>query len=212
VEDRLYRVKGASQGLALLPCAGHGWAEEVRRESWSPVYGQKAPMTVLNFSRTASLPVEFATLLVTLKEAHPADRSFTRIATAGVKGQDPVNVVHEYKYAVDGLEHSFVFGARGESWRIGSLTSDAEFVYWKRKLASGSEQLNPEQPSDGHLMFCNGSFAEVSDGAALRCTRRVQWAELVVNQGVREVFSSDLAALEESSELLRQDSAAPVSE
>jgi len=53
IEHGLYRVKKASHGLALLPPAGHGWAEEVRKESWSPVYGQNAPMTVLRFSADA---------------------------------------------------------------------------------------------------------------------------------------------------------------
>ena len=51
VEEGLFRVKGASQGLALLPAQGHGWAQEVRRESWSPAYGQKAPMTVSEFQQ-----------------------------------------------------------------------------------------------------------------------------------------------------------------
>ena len=64
--------------LALMPAQGHGWAEEVRRESWSPAYGVKAPMTTLNFGAEVELPAEFSVLLVTLEEAHPGSISFTQ--------------------------------------------------------------------------------------------------------------------------------------
>jgi hypothetical protein len=217
VEDGLYRVRGASQGLALLPCAGHGWAEEVRRESWSPAYGQKAPMTVLNFSVTTALPAEFATLLVTLDEAHPGERSFARSTDpASAAEQDaairPVHkYVREYRYAADGMEYSFVFGESGKSWHTGSISSDAEFVCWRHKPGSASPQLNGELQGDGHLFLCNGSFAEVKEGVALRCTQPVQWAELLISQGVRNVFSSDPPAVEALSEpVLQPDPAAPV--
>jgi hypothetical protein len=206
VEDGLYRVKGASHGLVLLPFAGHGWAEAVRRESWSPVYGQKAPMTVLNFATTASLPAEFVTLLVTLEEAHPADRSFTQIAVAATSHD--AKVIRQYKYVADGWEHSFVFGVSGKPWQAAPISSDAEFVYYKCKPNSGEPQLN-----DVQLLFCNGSFAEGNGGVALRCTRPVQWAELVIGAGVRKVFSSDAAAVEELSEpVLQADPAAPSAE
>lgn len=194
VEDGLYRVKGASQGLALLPCEGHGWAEEVRRESWSPAYGQKAPMTVLNFSTTSTMPAEFATLLVTLEEAHPAERSFTRVEVAKNESSSDAGI-HEYRYSGDGLEHSFVFGIKGKPWRTPQLSSDAEFAYCRRQQRSVGEQQK-----DGQIFLCNGSFAEFSGGVGLRCTRQVQWAELILSDGVRNVFSSDSAAVEEPSE------------
>ena len=34
-------VKGTSRGLALVCADKHGWAEEVRKDVWSPVYGKK---------------------------------------------------------------------------------------------------------------------------------------------------------------------------
>jgi hypothetical protein len=220
VEDGLYRVKGASQGLVLLPCKGHGWAEEVRRESWSPAYGQKAPMTVLNFSVTATLPAEFVTLLVTLEEAHPAARLFARMENASrTSDQNGKHMARGYKYVAEGVEHSFVFGSgggvSGESWQADSLTSDAEFVYGKRKPGRDTSQLMVEGQesglqSDGHLIFCNGSFVEASDGVALRSTRPVQWAELIIDGGVRNLFSSDTAAVAESTEsALQPDPATP---
>jgi hypothetical protein len=215
VEDGLYRVKGASQGLALLPCAGHGWAEEVRRESWSPAYGQKAPMTVLNFSVTTALPAEFATLLVTLDETHHVDRLFTRTADAAGAAEQgaATRSVREYKYAAEGVEHSFFFRENGNPWHTGFVSSDAEFVYWTRKQGSAPPQLNGEPPKNEQLILCNGSFAEISGGITLRCTRLVQWAELIIDQGVRSAFSSDLAAVEELPEpVLQSDPDAPTPE
>jgi hypothetical protein len=180
VEDGLYRIKGASQGLALLPAQGHGWAQEVRRESWSPAYGQKAPMTTLNFTVNTELPAEFAVLLVTLKEAHGGGMSFAKIdgsaSNAGVSG---------YRYFGEGNEYVFMFGERGNTWRLGAISSDAEFVCFHRKPGS----------SDQHLIFSGGSFAIVNQEIELRCTKSMAWAELVLKAGKRAVFSSDMAAV-----------------
>jgi hypothetical protein len=181
VEEGLFRVKGASHGLALLPMRGHGWAEEVGRESWSPAYGQRAPMTVLNFGANVALPAEFATLLVTLEEAHQVPGEFTRIANSTTDSE-----VRGYKYASKDIEYWFVFGKSGKPWRKDSLSSDADFVCRRRNLSSADE----------HLILCGGSFAQFEGGVELRCARPVEWAELVVAEGVRTKVSSDMAAVE----------------
>jgi Heparinase II/III-like protein/Heparinase II/III N-terminus len=181
VGQNLFRVKGASQGLALLPAQGHGWAEEVRKEAWSPVYGQKAPMTVLNFSTIADVPAEFALLLVTLAEVHPGARSFTRIG-----GQQPESTVRAYQYAVEAGEYSFFFGEPGKSWRQNSVSSDAEFLCWRGRPGSPDHQL----------ILCNGSYTKIAGGPELRCGKAVRWCELVVQGGRRTVQSSDPEAVE----------------
>jgi len=182
VAEGVFRVKGASHGLAVLPAKGQGWAEEVVRESWSPVYGQKAPMTTLTFSAETALPAEFTTLLVTLEEASGRAASFARIETAA---ED--SAAGGYKYSGDDVEYSFIFGERGKPWHLGSLSSDAEFVCWKRKPGS----------TDAQLILRGGSYARVDGGAELRCTRPVEWAELVVSGDRRTVFSSDMEAVAE---------------
>jgi hypothetical protein len=184
VERGLFRVKGISQGLALLPVQGNGWAEEVRRESWSPAYGQKAPMTVLNFSTDATLPAEFVVLLVTSEEASLKGASFAPLETEAAS-----SAVRGYRYAARGLEYWFVFGKRGEPWRTHSWSSDAEFVCWKR--TSGS--------TDERLLLCGGSYARVEGGAELHCARVIDWAELILNEKGRTVFSSDAAPVDEHS-------------
>jgi len=196
VEDGIFRVKGAAQGMALLPAQTDGWAEEVRRESWSPAYGHKAPMTTLNFSAEAALPAESCVVLVTLEEAQRGTKSFTRIAGA-TAGSDVV----EYRYADEGVEHSFIFGGGGKSWQKDSLSGDAEFVCWKRKPGS----------KDGQLILCGGSYVRADGGPELRFARAVEWAELVVQGGDQTVFSSDMAAVEQCPPEWRQPDPAPQS-
>jgi hypothetical protein len=198
VEEGLFRSKGASQGLALLPVRGHGWAQEVRKESWSPAYGQKAPMTVVNFTADAALPAEFAVLLVVLKEVRSGNRNFVRIEDPAAGSESS-----GYRYADDDAEYSFVFGKRGKSWRKNSLLSDAGFVYWKR---------NPKS-TDEHLILSGGSFVQVEGGIELHCTRPVQWAEVMIKDGVRTIFSSDEAAFgERLAEIQQSEPASPRAE
>jgi hypothetical protein len=180
--------------LTMLFLQAQGWKEEVHEEIWSPCYGQKAAALVLRYSVEIALPTEFAVLLRTLKESHGVG-SFTHMPDyAGAE-------VHGYRYS-EAAEYSFIFGKRGEPWRKDIFSSDAEFVCLRK--TSGGEV---------HLMLCGGSYVELDGGAQLRCFRPVAWAELVLKQGERAVFSSDLAALDEqSSGMQPTDAASPILE
>jgi hypothetical protein len=181
VGENLFRVKGASQGLALLPAQGHGWAEEVRKEAWSPAYGQKAPMTVLNFGTTAEMPAEFAVMLVNLEEVHAEARSFGRI-----RGQEEESAVVAYQYTAAGVGYSFFFGEPEKPWRLNSVLSDAEVLCWIRD--SGN--------SDEVFILCNGSYTKIEGGPELRCRRAVRWCEFHFQGRSRTVRSSDPEAVE----------------
>jgi hypothetical protein len=181
LKESVFRAKGASHGLALLPAQGHGWAEEVGKESWSPVYGQKAPMTVLNFSTTATVPAEFAILLVTLEEAHRSSGCFERIAA-----RQSDSAISAYRYSDEGGESSFLFGEAGKPWRYGAVSSDAGFVYvsWKQGNLRG-------------VTLCNGSYAAIESSAELRFRRAVSWGEVILGASGRTVDSSDPEAVQE---------------
>lgn len=177
IGENVFRVNGTPQGLALLPARGHGWTEEVRQEACSPVYGQKAPMTVINFGTMAAVPAEFATLLVTLEEAHRSVGSFVRIVT-----ELPDSTVSAYRYSSEDVEYSFWFGESGKPWRQGVVSSDGGFVCWSQK------------PS-GMLILCNGSYAAIEAGPELRCRHRVSWGEVTLQGSTRTVSSSDPEAV-----------------
>jgi len=182
VTEGVFRASDAALGLAILSARGQGWEEEVRSESWSPVYGQKAPMLVLNFGADAPLPAEFAVLLVTLqKDQGNGDIGlFSRIEVATT---DPD--VRAYKYAIDSMVYSFFFSRNGREWREGSLSSDAEFVCHRQGPGKADEQL----------ILSGGTYARVEEGVELRCTRPVSWAELIAKATGLEVFSSDVTAI-----------------
>ena len=182
VEDGVFRVRGASEGLALLAGEGQGWAQEVSKMSWSPVYGQKAPMTVVTFSKRAEVPDSFCVLLVALEEALTRPGCFRRIAGVG-----PQSGVSAYRYAGGGEEHSFFFAEAGMLWGEGSVSSDAELVCWSR-LRGGAEQ---------RLILVNGSHAEVAGGPTLRFARKVTWGEVTLQNEGEEIFSSEPEAAEE---------------
>ncbi|HLZ39508.1 MAG TPA: alginate lyase family protein [Candidatus Sulfotelmatobacter sp.] len=194
--DGRFRLPDLPQRVAILPLQGYGWKEEVREESWSPCYGQKAPAPVLSHSAEISLPTEFAVLLMTSQEAEQSVGSFNRMPDyAGAE-------VHGYRYSEEAAEYSFVFGKAGEPWRKDFFSSDAEFVCL-RKTSSG----------EAHLMLSGGSYVEVDGGAQLHCIRPVAWAELLVKAGERTVFSSDLPAVDEqSSGIQPTDAASPIFE
>ena len=123
VEDGIFRRKGASQGLALIPADPHGWAVEVHRESCSPVYGQKMPMSVVRFSEKAELPDTFCCAIVTLQEVAGSPGTLVQI-----ERQQPDSSMGAYEYSGQREECSFFFGVAGIEWRSGPVSSDAEFV------------------------------------------------------------------------------------
>lgn len=179
VEDGLFRVKGASQGLALLPSKEHGWAVEVERRASSPVYGQKAATTVLTFSKTTELPATFCCAIVTLQEALRRPGVFSRVGDP-----DPDSVVNSYRYAGQAEEYLFFFADGGKRWQSGSISSDAEFVCWCRAYKGAAERL----------ILVNGSAAEVRGGCSIRFSRKVSWGERIIADSGTEIFSSDLYA------------------
>jgi hypothetical protein len=181
LKENVFRAKGASQGLALLSAHGHGWAEEVGKEFWSPVYGQKAPMSVLNFSTTATGPAEFAIVLVTLEEAHRSPGHFERIAA-----QASDSAISAFRYSAEGEEYSLLFGEPGKPWRYGVVSSDADFVCWSRR--AGAHRM---------LRLSNGSYAAIEGGPELRFRRAVSWGEVILEGSRRTLESSDPEAVQE---------------
>ena len=188
VEENVFRVKGGAHGLALVPAQPSGlarpwWAQEVRREFWSPAYGKKAPMTVVSFSIHTKIPIEYAVMLITMEEVHGNPGSLVRIGS-----HLPLSPVITYRYQSPTAEYSFHFGRSGEPWQHEGVSSDAEFIC--RKVSLGAEQ---------QLIICNGSYVAVDSGPELRFKRRVSWGQAAFGQPETRVFSSDQEALEEKS-------------
>lgn len=175
-----FGVKWASSGLALLCADKHGWAEEVRKDVWSPVYGKKEPITVLNFGTVADLPAEFVTLLIPLEEI-----SGTTGKLMQIRVEASPTPVKAYLYTTLTEECFFFFGVTGQPWIHERLASDAEFVCWQRKHGGESELL----------IFCNGSYMEIDGRRVLGCKRAVSRCEMLSRDGRNEIYASEPEAL-----------------
>ena len=177
--QHLFEVKGTSRGLAVLCADGHGWSEDVRQDVWSPVYGQKEPISVLNFGTVADLPAEFVTLLVPLEEAREIPGKLTRMK------KETVMPVKAYLYSTPSEESSFFFAESGRPWQQGRVASDAEFVCWQKKR-EGDDEL---------LVFSNGSYVEIDGHRILGFKQMISDCEMRSSSDAKEVRSSQPAAL-----------------
>ncbi len=177
--DHLFEVKGASGGLAVLCADRHGWSEEVRQDTWSPVYGKKEPTIVLNFGTTTDLPAEFVTLLIPLEEAREIPGKLTQMRA------ETATLVKAYLYSTPSEESSFFFAEMGRPWNQQRVGSDAEFVCWQKKRESEDELL----------IFCNGSYVEIDGRRVLRFKQIISTCEMRSGGGEKEVRSSEPEAL-----------------
>jgi len=177
--EGLFRFKNSAQGLAMLTVAGHDWSEEVHKGAWSPVYGQQRTATVFNFGTTATLPAEFATLLMPLEEAYAAAGTLKVL-------QEPqqTSFVRVYIFESETREVRFYFGEAGQPWNSRAVASDAEFVCISRSRVGG----------DPDVILCNGSYVEVDGLRVLHTKHRVTRCELLRGE-ISQVFCSEPESL-----------------
>jgi hypothetical protein len=146
---------------------------------WSPVYGKKEPITVLNFGTVADLPAEFAILLVVSAEIQDIPGKLTQVT------EETPTPVKAYLYSAPSEECSFYFAEPGRTWQHGILASDAEFVCWKKKRERGEELL----------ILCNGSYVEINGTRVLACRHRVKRCEVLSRDGGKQIYASEPEAL-----------------
>lgn len=173
--DNLFAVKGTSNGLAILCAEKHGWSQEVRKDVWSPVYGMKQPITVLNFGTRVALPAEFVTLFIPLQEARSIPGKLWS------PSEEPASPVKAYRYSTPSENCSFFFAEKGRTWTHSGLVSDAEFVCRQKS----------RQEQDELLIFCNGSYVEIEGRRVLSGEQRVARCEILTRDGDIKMFSSD---------------------
>jgi Heparinase II/III-like protein/Heparinase II/III N-terminus len=180
-QEGMFHLADADLEFALLPVQGTEWTMEVRSESWSPSYGQKAATKIVNFGTQVELPAEFAVMLGTSQGRHCDWGTLARVDS--LQGED--GRVSSYRYLAKDKDYLFVFGQAGKPWQTALLSSDAEFVFRERKPGTNDERW----------ILCHGSYARVDGGPALSCSRTVDWAEWVLNESGSAVYSSDPSAV-----------------
>jgi len=87
--------------LALVTAENHGWSQSVRRDHWSPVYGQREWASVVNFGTVVDLPADFATILVA---SDSSEEDFGRL----VRSNDAIpNEVCAFQYSTIAPDDQF---------------------------------------------------------------------------------------------------------
>jgi hypothetical protein len=160
--------------LALLTVEGHGWGYRVRRDHWSPVYGQLECASVVNFGAQVELPADFATLLIAGVNVETDTGRLVRL------NPDRSSTTSSFRYTKGAQEHYFVFCHQPGPWTCGLWTSDADFLYWS--VDREKEQYN--------LIFCNGSYADAAGRRVVYCDRRIGYAEVSSSGTSFDLFSS----------------------
>jgi hypothetical protein len=160
--------------LLLLTAEGHGWGKIVRRDDWSPVYGQLESASVVNFGAQIELPADFATLLIDGVNIETDEGQLVRL------NPDRSSTTSSFRYTKGAQEHCFVFCHQPGRWTCGLWTSDADFLYWS--FDREKEQYN--------LILCNGSYADAADRRVISCDRRMSYAEVSSSAVKVDLFSS----------------------
>jgi hypothetical protein len=168
---------GDGQKLEILATHDHGWQRQLVYENWSPTYGCTEPAPVLRFTTVRGLPAEFATIL-----AAGSHRSGVRShEQPGVLVNDAgAASISAYRYVRQEHIHQFVFASERSPWSLGSLASDADFLYVHHDVAG---QLCS-------LVLCGGTYADVEGMRLVSCDERVTYAEVIRANDRWNLFSS----------------------
>jgi hypothetical protein len=166
---------GDSGSLRIVAAEDHGWSQDIRQGWWSPVYGRKDPINVLQFSTISSLPAEFATLLTPVANTSYSEGRLTVIPDAS-----GLDLVRGYRYLTDGYEHHMFLG-RGQPWELAGWSSDAEFLYW----GESHDRVNRL------FLCCKATKVERQGRRVVSSGRPLERCEMVMAGEQMDVFSTD---------------------
>jgi hypothetical protein len=160
--------------LALLTPENHGWSQSVRRDHWSPVYGQREWASVANFGAVVDLPADFATILVACDSSQ---KDFGRL----VRSNDAVpDEVCAFQYSTMQRDDQLFFATSTAAWKARTWVSDADFLYWSQDRETGKFVL----------VVCNGSYVEANGYRVLTFSHQVSYAEVVGSGSQVQIFPS----------------------
>lgn len=151
-----------SLGVGVVWTQDRAWAQAANKEPLSPVYGAQVSSPALHFAREAELPLEFATVLVSLFEAHQE---------TGRLRPRPAEGISAYNYQIGDHEHWFYF-AEGKTWESHRWSTDAEFLYCQ----FAGEEIK-------RMILCYGSFADFNGVRIVKAQEKVEFCEVSSFEG-----------------------------
>ncbi len=178
----LERKAGSETRLALVPVRDADWISEAGWDEVSPVYGMKQPSQILRIASNVLFPAECATIIAPLFRATDRPGKLSRL-TGNKTEESPAAC--GYRYDEVGGVHYMIFSSGHERWRLGSWTSDAEFIYCSVR---DSEVVQ--------FIACGASFAKLNEKQVFTDALKISYVEWLNRAGTNRVFtSSDTAEL-----------------
>jgi hypothetical protein len=178
-------------GLSLLCAANKSYSQQASQEACSPVYGRRDGSPVLRISTDASVPVEFATLLIPF--SNPGCRFDSLQAFKAKHSGAPVRA---YLYSTPDSQSYFFFADQGRPWQMGPWGSDAKFLFYSTALRDDSTQF----------ILCEGSYLEFRGRILLAHEEPVAQAEWSSNSESHQASLSKSSATEPEHLFCRQGS------
>ena len=171
----------ASNHLTLLPAGDPRWKSELLSEPVSPAYGAKLSAPVVRSSARVELPAEHAVLLIPAVGDVEKAGEFSRDERQQGDVGEPEAI---YRYQDRHTTHGMIFrGAQKAVWSFGPWTSDARFLYF----------CVEDQRVD-HVVFCEGSFAQLRGESLISHDATLQYLECVKREGQYQLACSDEVA------------------
>jgi hypothetical protein len=170
-----------SNHLTLLPAADPQWSSELLSEFVSPAYGEKVSAPLVRLSAQVKVPAEHAVLLIpAVGQPEEAGEFFRNDRKYDNVGPPEATYQYEHRHTT----HGMIFRQAQKSvWNFGPWTSDARFLYFcvrDRRL--------------DHLVFCEGSFAQLGGESLISHGATLQWLERRSAKGQQQLACSDEAA------------------
>jgi hypothetical protein len=135
----------AGSRFALLTDDCSDWTATFENGWWSPVYGRRERSAVVHFQRQAMLPAEHYSLLL-------LEQSVTEALGRFICEKDSSSVsVSACAYEVKSQTHEMIFSEGKANWQVGSIESDARFLYL---LFDADKQIR-------RFILCDGSFIKL---------------------------------------------------
>lgn len=145
--------------IAIFGAGNSSWPATAESGLVSPAYGEKQPAPVGIFISKLRLPAEHGSLIVPARATEHAG-GFRMLEPAAAHAA-------AYLYHCGDVEDQIFFG-HGGSWTLGSISSDADFLFLRR-----------ERQEITMLAFCGASFMEISGQRLFSSptqVRRFEWS------------------------------------
>ena len=144
--------------LTILSAGNSGWEAAAESGFVSPAYGEKISAPVGIFRSKAKPPAQHGSLIVP---------SNTGSHVGTLRMLDPGVRVAGYSYQSGEIEDHIFFAQREQPWTLGSISSDAAFLFLRRETSDITA-----------VIFCGASFVEINGRrvfSAPNQTSRFEW-------------------------------------